>query len=212
MDELMRVLPAVNGIHFFPRRSAVGRAGVAFLMNDSAGFEQRRDGTWPPPPDHILAGACWIMSPKWRTIQWMQELWDIETLKITHSTQQELANGNANLSATIDRVAPGSDIVEIYDNQATVHMARRLATRKPGLIPLLQERLRLIRTAEAKQIRILTLWNNRTEGTPADLLSKGQCRQAERWIQRYAPDIALAAHPIARGQNHLVTLHKAGQL
>ena len=212
MDELMRVLPTVNGIHFFPRRSAVGRGGVAFLMNDSAGFEQRRDGTWPPPPDHLLAGACWIMSPKWRTVRWMQELWDIEILKITHSTQQELANGNANLAATIDRVTPGSDIVEIYDNEATVHMARRLATRKPGLIPLLQERLRLIRAAEAKQIRILTLWNNRTEGTPADLLSKGHCRQAERWIQRYAPDISLAAHPIARAQNQLVTLHQTGRL
>ena len=109
-------------------------------------------------------------------------------------------------------IASHSDIVEIYDNEATVHMARRLATRKPGLIPLLQERLRLIRAAEAKQIRILTLWNNRTEGTPADLLSKGHCRQAERWIQRYAPDISLAAHPIARAQNQLVTLHQTGRL
>ena len=50
-------------------------------MNDSAGFEQKRDGTWPPPPDHILARY---------------------------------------------------------------------------LIPLIQERLRLIRLAEHKQIRIMT--------------------------------------------------------
>ena len=71
MTELMRVISSVNGTHFFPRRSQIGRGGVAFVMNDSASFEQRRDGTWPPPPDHILAGACWTMSPKWRTIQWM---------------------------------------------------------------------------------------------------------------------------------------------
>ena len=212
LDELLRVLPAVNGEHFFPRRSNVGGNGVTFIMNDSAGFEKRRDGTWPPPPSHMLAGAAWLLSPNWSVIAWMQERWDIEILKVTHSTQQELANGNANLSATIDRAPRGSDIVEIYDNEATVHMARRLATRKPGLVPLLQERLRLIRRAEQRQIRILTLWNDRTEGTPADLISKGQCRAAEQWIQYSAPHLTLAARPLARAPNQLVKLYQDGDL
>ena len=91
-------------------------------------------------------------------------------------------------------------------------MARRLATRKPGLVPLLQERLRLIRRAEQRQIRILTLWNDRTEGTPADLISKGQCRAAEQWIQYSAPHLTLAARPLARAPNQLVKLYQDGDL
>ena len=37
--ELQRVLPLMNGAHFMPRRSPLGRHGVVHIMNDSAGYE-----------------------------------------------------------------------------------------------------------------------------------------------------------------------------
>ena len=212
-EAIMLTLPRVNGEHWLPRRSGIGDRGVVFAMSDSAGYEANGvTGEFPPLPDHPLSGATWLYSHGWPQVEWMQELWNIEVLKRTHSTQQEFANGNAALREIIDRIARGADIVEVFDSQATVHIARRLATRKAGLIPLVEERFALIEQAAARSVRILTLWNGRDEGQIADDFSKSQWPAIRRALHGALPGIPVAAHAIPRGPNLLHRLHQTGDL
>jgi hypothetical protein len=142
----------------------------------------------------------------------MQELWDIEVLKLTHSTQQEMANGNASLAAVLRDAPPGIDIVEVYDSQATVHIARRLASSKPGMLPLIEERFELLDCATQKGIRVLTLWQDRDEGQLADDFSKSQWPAIRAQLERYLPGVELRAEPIGRSPNLLHRMWRQGRL
>ena len=201
--ELQRVLPLMNGAHFMPRRSPLGKHGVIHIMNDSAGYEGGAT------EGKIQNGAAWLMSHGWTVLPYFIEQWNIEVLKATHSTQQEFANGNANLLAVLSRMQPGDrpeqypDIIEVFDNQATVSMAWRLATHSPGLVDLLHERLLLILTAQARGIRVVQLWTDRKGGTAADDLSKGALSDAAAFIAKYSPGIELQSKPLSRPVNLL---------
>ena len=207
--ELQRVLPLMNGAHFMPRRSPLGRHGVVHIMNDSAGYE---GGVIE---GKVLNGAAWLMSHGWTIIPHLSERWDIEVLKATHSTQQEFANGNANLIAVLSRMQPDSDgcyhdVIEVYDNQATVSMAWRLATHSPDLVDLLHERFVIIQAAQARGIRVVQLWTDRAGGAAADDLSKGALSAATAFIAKYSPGIELQPEPLSRHPNLLTrTLSRA---
>jgi hypothetical protein len=171
-------------------------------MNDSAGYE---GGVLE---GKVLNGAAWLMSHGWTRIPHFSEQWDIEVLKATHSTQQEFANGNANLLAVFSRMKPDPDgcyhdIIEVYDNQATVSMAWCLATHSPDLVDLLDERFVIIHVAQARGIRVVQLWTKRAGGAAADDLSKGALSAATAFIVKYSPDIALQPEPLSRHPNLL---------
>ena len=93
-----------------------------------------------------------------------------------------------------------------------MHIARRLATRKAGLIPLVEERFALIEQAAARSVRILTLWNGRDEGQIADDFSKSQWPAIRRALHGALPGIPVAAHAIPWGPNLLHRLHQTGDL
>ena len=102
------------------------------------------------------------------------------------------------------------DVIEVYDNQATVSMAWRLATHSPDLVDLLHERFVIIQAAQARGIRVVQLWTDRAGGAAADDLSKGALSAATAFIAKYSPGIELQPEPLSRHPNLLTrTLSRA---
>lgn len=200
---LRRALPMANGVHFTPRRCPIGTyRDVVFIMNDSAGYEGGTDVT------SVRAAACWMLvrsavpsATAVVLIAWIQEAWTLAVLEATHSTQQEFANGTANLAYAAAKW-PACDIVEIFDSQATVALCRTLASRSTDMEDLMAERAGVVLSPSDR--RIVQFWTERALGQISDDISKDAMLDAIRRIREHLPAATFEAVARQRPPNLLM--------
>ena len=175
-EQLIAGLQEFNMECLMPLRAPPGEDAI-WIMNDSAGLSAELDDT------QRRAGACWFYSERWATIKWTHELWDVEVLKNSHSSSQELSNGSANLAyalhmAKIDPETWGTSCyIEVYDSLATTSVLTKMGARTPAMKALVAERLELVKYVDA---RFLVFWQARELGQPADDFSKFKNAKAKK--------------------------------
>ena len=167
-ENLILGLQNFNAECLMPMRSSPGEDAI-WIMNDSAGLSGELDDS------QRRAGACWYYCKSWATIRWTQELWLNQVLAETHSSSQELSNGNANLQYAIMMAQKEPDTwrtscyIEVYDSLATTSVLTKMGAKTTAMRALVAERLEMVQLIDA---RILTFWQARGLGQPADDFSK----------------------------------------
>ena len=156
LPELMRAAVTYNRAAWVPRRSAPNYDNCVWIFNDSAGLSAA-------DPLSARAAACWAWSPRWSKCKFTVEQWSQHALETLNSTQQEAAGGQANLDWILHKCPWAECVFEVYDSQPTMYIFRRMACRADGLAELIHERRRLAQ--KFPLTRILTLWNEREQGT-----------------------------------------------
>jgi hypothetical protein len=193
LPELCSSTKQFNGMAWLPQRSAPATRDTVWIFNDSAGLSSA-------DPLGDRAAACWLWSERFADCPFLMETWLTDVLKITHSTQQEAANGVANLEWAAQKFPWASCFIEVFDSQSTMHLLRKLTCKAANQIDILHRRRRIRDLLQPHQ-RILTLWNDRDAGFIADLLSKFDISGAARALKRRFPSQPLRHKPSKRPRN-----------
>lgn len=190
-----------NGMAWLPQRSAPATRDIVWIFNDSAGLSSS-------DPLGDRAAACWVWSERFSECPFVMETWLTDVLKVTHSTQQEAANGVANLEWTARKFPWASCFIEVFDSQSTMYLLRKLTCKAANQVDILHRRRR-IRTMLQPHQRVLTLWNDRDAGFIADLLSKFDVAGAALALERRFPDQPLRKRPSKRPRNCINAVNDA---
>ena len=184
LQELMQILMESEGVAFLPRRSPVPLDEIAFVQNDCAGAKKDARGVVIDDGEE-RAGAAYIFNAACARVRYIQEPMPIAVLTETHSTAQEMSNGEANAEqvAAAERFAHVTVIAEVYDSQSSMGIWRRMRAKRRGMQQLLDQRRKLLRELRRRSVRLITLWNKRELQTIPDLLSKMATAEARRRLK-----------------------------
>ena len=199
MKELCRAIRSANGSAWAPRRSPVPLEEQMTICVDSAGFSETDDGV----VDIFRYAACWVFAVTLLSIPYMQELWDQEVLRVTHSTAQEFANMVACLKACAEKYHWVKFFWVCLDSKSAMYISRRMAARKPGMEAILEEFRVIMLNLASKGIRVGFLWNERKLGSIPDDISKDEMEAARAKLLIRCPDKSLDLAPTPRARNVL---------
>ena len=194
---LCGVIRTTNAAAWAPRRSPVQLSLQMFVMADSAGYSEDELGV----VDIFRFAACWLWAETLSECPYMQELWDTEVLRQSHSTAQESANVVACLRAAAAAYPWVTFFWVVCDSQASMFLCRRMAARKSGMSVVMEALRELLMELSARGVRVGFLWTRRTGATIPDDISKDEMAAARRSVQLRCPDKPLAARPMARANN-----------
>ena len=198
-NELLQLADAVlrlNATSWYPRRSPVPVERIGYIINDSAGKSSA-------DPRSRRGAAAWLYIAGHENIPYIVEEWGEQALNTLHSTQQEAANASANLTYWANKHPHIEVWIEVLDSRSTVFNFRRVAARRPGLEPVLQQRIDTLAALSARNVRVLSTWAERSLNFIADLLSKYGVGAAVRAIMVRSPNQFLADAPDERTSNVL---------
>ena len=208
-----------------PRRSPVAIEDICFILNDNAGLKLRRrrrtakvivreDGTEPEPVPFMeevrgqkRAGAAYFYMHGHPVVPFVQERWRLQALRSTHSTQGEMANGEANLAHAADAAgAPFNQAKiywEVYDSESSHCIWRKMKAKSPGMQEILSARRRTIKKLQRRGARVLTFWCPREQLQISDNISKYLNKEARQMLKKRFPSLKIARRPWRRPRNVL---------
>ena len=201
-EELLQLAGAIhrcNATAWYPRRSPVPLTRIGFVVNDSAGKSSS-------DPRSRRGAAAWLFIEGLDNIPYIIEEWGEQALNTLHSTQQEAGNAAANVDFWAKKYPHIEVWIEILDSRSTVYNFRRVAARRPGLEPVIRQRIQTLHELNARGVRILSIWAARELNFIADLLSKYKVHRAIRALITRAPNQFLADAPDVRPPNVFNTM------